>query len=61
VGQALLSAAKENLPQLDLWTFQQNVQARQFYERRGFRAIEMMDGSGNDERVPDIRYRWIRD
>ena len=61
VGSALLLAVQEGRLRLDLWTFQQNAAARRFYERRGFRPIEMTDGSGNEERVPDIRYRWIRD
>ncbi len=43
---------------LQLWTFQQNAGARRFYERHGFRAVEETDGSGNEERVPDVRYRW---
>ncbi len=61
VGSALLLAVQEGRLRLDLWTSQQNAAARRFYERRGFRPVEMTDGSGNEERVPDIRYRWIRD
>jgi GNAT superfamily N-acetyltransferase len=61
VGSALLRAVQEGRSCLDLWTFQQNAAARRFYEARGFRPVEMTDGSGNDERVPDIRYRWVRD
>jgi len=61
VGSALLLAVQEGRLRLDLWTFQQNAAARRFYEARGFRPVEMTDGSGNEERVPDIRYRWIRD
>jgi hypothetical protein len=52
---------QEGRSRLDLWTFQQNAAARRFYEGRGFKPVEMTDGSGNDERVPDVRYRWIRD
>lgn len=61
VGSALLLTVQEGRSRLDLWTFQQNAAARRFYETRGFKAVETTDGSGNDERVPDIRYRWIRD
>ena len=61
VGTALLSMARKGQTQLDLWTFQANAQARRFYERHGFRPVEMTDGAGNEERMPDIRYRWISD
>jgi putative acetyltransferase len=61
VGQALLTAAQENVEELNLWTFQKNVRARLFYERHGFTLVELTDGSGNEERVPDARYRWTRD
>ena len=61
VGSTLLLAVQEGRSRLDLWTFQQNAAARRFYEGRGFKPVEMTDGSGNDERVPDVRYRWIRD
>lgn len=43
---------------LQLWTFQCNEPARRFYERHGFVAEELTDGRGNEERTPDVRYRW---
>lgn len=58
VGSALLAAAKQTNTELDLWTFRRNVRARRFYEERGFVAIEETDGSGNEEREPDVHYRW---
>ncbi|WP_230531236.1 GNAT family N-acetyltransferase [Microvirga roseola] len=61
VGSALLFVIKKGRRQLDLWTFQDNLQARQFYERRGFKPVETTDGSGNPERLPDVRYRWTGD
>lgn len=61
VGSTLLRMAKEGNPQLDLWTFQQNTQARRFYEHRGFRLVELTDGSENDEKTPDAHYRWVGD
>jgi putative acetyltransferase len=60
VGKALLTAVREDAQELNLWTFQVNVQARRFYERHGFRLVELTDGSGNEERTPDARYRWTR-
>lgn len=61
VGQALVSAVRRDRPELNLWTFQDNAQARRFYERQGFRLVATTDGSGNEERVPDAHYRWVRD
>ena len=61
VGSVLLAKALEIAgSQLQLWTFQRNVAARAFYEHRGFIAIEFTDGAGNEEREPDVRYRWLR-
>jgi GNAT superfamily N-acetyltransferase len=45
---------------LELWCFQGNSRARAFYEARGFQAIRLTDGSRNEERTPDILYRWRR-
>lgn len=58
LGDALLAKARAGSRDLQLWTFQKNVQARRFYEARGFVAEEETDGSGNMEREPDVRYRW---
>ncbi len=59
VGAALLDAARRASPQgLRLCVFQRNAKARAFYERRGFRLIELRDGSHNEEREPDAVYEW---
>jgi GNAT superfamily N-acetyltransferase len=59
IGATLLDHAKSLRPEgFTLWTFQQNEGARRFYERHGLRAIEFGDGSGNDERLPDVKYEW---
>lgn len=59
VGTALLGVAKARRPAgLTLWTFQVNARARRFYEARGFVVAELTDGSGNQERQPDVRYVW---
>ena len=58
LGSRLLGLAKELNPHgLDLWTFQANTGARRFYERHGFIAVASTDGD-NEERVPDVHYRW---
>ena len=59
IGSQLLRLAMARQDQLDLWTFQRNAMARAFYERHGFTAQEETDGRGNEEREPDIRYRWV--
>jgi indole-3-acetate monooxygenase len=43
---------------LELWCFQANERTLRFYEGRGFRAIRFTDGADNEERMPDVRYRW---
>jgi GNAT superfamily N-acetyltransferase len=59
IGDALLQKGKELRPDgLMLWTFEGNHRARAFYEKRGFVAVEFTDGSRNEERTPDVRYRW---
>ncbi|MEV8550455.1 GNAT family N-acetyltransferase [Streptomyces glaucescens] len=59
LGDRFVALAKERRPEgLELWTFQVNGPARRFYERHGFVAAEWTDGSGNEEREPDVRYVW---
>ncbi|WP_285440352.1 GNAT family N-acetyltransferase [Streptomyces sp. Caat 7-52] len=59
LGDRFVALAKERSPQgLTLWTFQVNTAAHRFYERHGFVAAEYTDGSGNEEREPDVRYVW---
>ena len=61
LGSQLIDVAKDRSPSgLNLWTFQSNKRARQFYERRDFIAGEMTDGK-NEEGAPDVRYRWAPD
>jgi putative acetyltransferase len=60
VGRELLPIAKAASPRLFLWTFQRNAPARRFYETHGFVAIRETDGRGNEEREPDVLYRWDR-
>jgi GNAT superfamily N-acetyltransferase len=60
-GTQLIEAAKSSgVAALELWCFQANARARRFYETRGFRAIRFTGGADNEERMPDVRYRWER-
>ena len=56
-GSALLSHAKTLSPHLLLWTFPRNARAREFYEARGFVAIQHTNGD-NEENEPDVQYEW---
>ena len=59
LGTRLLELARRRRPGgLQLWTFASNLRAQRFYERHGFTVQEHTDGSGNEERAPDLRYAW---
>ena len=59
IGTKLLDLARAELrPPIRLYTFQANERARRFYESRGFRAIAFGDGTGNEEKCPDVLYEW---
>jgi GNAT superfamily N-acetyltransferase len=58
VGGQLLAQAKRRCPSgLTLWTFEANTAAQAFYQGHGFYEAVRTDGD-NEERLPDIRYRW---
>jgi len=55
-GTQLIDAAKAGgIGALELWCFQAN---ERFYEARGLRPIRFTEGADNEERMPDVRYRW---
>jgi GNAT superfamily N-acetyltransferase len=59
IGSRLVELAKKRRPDgLELYTFQVNERARRFYEWHGFAVVTLGDGSGNEERQPDVLYRW---
>jgi GNAT superfamily N-acetyltransferase len=59
-GSLLLDVVKKSsVVALELWCFQANARARRFYEERGFRAVRFTEGRDNEEKVPDVRYRWV--
>ena len=69
LGSALLDGAKQNSPEgLELYTFQKNLRAQQFYESHGFFEVQrgFADSSTNPwakskEDLADIKYRWVPD
>ncbi len=59
VGSALLDLVKTERPDgFCLWVFESNTPARGFYARHGLVELERTDGSGNEERAPDIKMAW---
>lgn len=59
-GALLLSFAKKELTSpIRLYTFQQNDRAIKFYQREGFRVVQLSDGSDNEERCPDVLMEWV--
>jgi GNAT superfamily N-acetyltransferase len=59
LGSRLIDLAKSRRPMgLQLWTFATNTGAQRFYLRHGFIAAELNDGSGNEEKAPNIRFVW---
>ena len=60
LGSALVRLAQREQDDLQLYTFQSNARARALYERHGFTVEELTDGQRNEERMPDVRYRWRR-
>ena len=59
-GTALLGAVKPGKDRLTLWTFQANTGAIAFYESQGFQTVEVTDGQGNAEKLPDRLMVWER-
>jgi ribosomal protein S18 acetylase RimI-like enzyme len=58
IGTKLLAFAQHAQDELRLYTFQSNARARAFYEHHGFVIEELTDGERNEEKMPDITYRW---
>ena len=59
IGTGFIEQAKtKSGSPIRLYTFQANEGARRFYDRHGFKAIAYVDGSGNEEKCPDVLYEW---
>jgi GNAT superfamily N-acetyltransferase len=62
IGTLLLDAARRHSPDgVSLHVFQQNTDARAFYERHGFDVLDTSDGERNMENLPDMTLRWTPD
>ncbi len=59
IGSLLLDLVRARRPDgFSLWVFVSNEPARAFYRRHGLVELERTDGSGNEERAPDLRMAW---
>lgn len=59
IGSLLLDVVDVTHPEgYELWVFESNAGARRLYQRRGFVVVERTDGSGNEEKAPDLRMAW---
>jgi putative acetyltransferase len=58
IGTRLLNIAKSRKSKLRLWTFQRNDIAKWFYTKHGFTIVQETDGSGNEEKEPDVLFEW---
>lgn len=59
LGSALLDLVKAQRPDgFCLWVFEMNEPARGFYAHHDLVELERTDGSGNEEKQPDIRMAW---
>jgi GNAT superfamily N-acetyltransferase len=59
VGSALFEHSMTLQPGgFDLWVFQRNTRALDFYARYGCEEVRRTDGSENQEHEPDVLLRW---
>ena len=59
IGSLLLDVVEATHPDgYQLWVFESNTGARNLYRRRGLTEVEHTDGSGNEEKAPDVRMAW---
>jgi ribosomal protein S18 acetylase RimI-like enzyme len=62
IGTLLLDQVRRHSPDgVSLHVFQQNTDARAFYELHGFTVLDTSDGHGNMEHLPDMTLRWTPD
>lgn len=60
IGSQFVERAKATLgAPIRLYTFQENIPTRRFYERHGFQAIAFSNGQANEEKCPDVLYEWV--
>ena len=59
IGTLLLDMVRQHSPEgVSLHVFEQNTDARAFYEHHGFTVLDTSDGRRNMENLPDMTLRW---
>ncbi len=59
IGSLLLDVVEATHPDgYELWVFESNTGARRLNQGRGLVEVEHTDGSGNEEKAPDVRMAW---
>ncbi|MGC4985996.1 MULTISPECIES: GNAT family N-acetyltransferase [unclassified Streptomyces] len=59
IGTLLLDEVRRHSPDgVSLHVFEQNTDARAFYERHSFTVLDTSDGRRNMENLPDMTLRW---
>jgi ribosomal protein S18 acetylase RimI-like enzyme len=59
IGTLLLDEVRRHSPDgVSLHVFQQNTEARAFYQRHGFTIVDSSDGDRNMENLSDMTLRW---
>jgi ribosomal protein S18 acetylase RimI-like enzyme len=62
IGTLLLDQVRRHSPEgVSLHVFQQNTDARAFYELHGFTVLDTSDGHRNMENLPDMTLHWTPD
>lgn len=62
IGTLLLDEVRRHSPDgVSLHVFQQNTDARAFYEHHGFTVFDTSEGDRNMENLPDMTLRWTPD
>ncbi|MES9537610.1 GNAT family N-acetyltransferase [Actinomadura sp. NPDC000600] len=62
IGTILLNEVRRHSPGgVSLRVFQQNTEARVFYEHHGFTVVDTNVGNRNMENLPDMTLRWKPD
>jgi GNAT superfamily N-acetyltransferase len=61
IARKLITDAQRRAKKLGLWSYEENERAARFYRKAGFEGITRTDGEGNDAKLPDIRFEWIKE
>lgn len=61
IGRRVILDLQSRFDSLQLWVFQDNKRAAQFYESAGFLKAASTTGRENEFGLEEVEYRWTRD